>query len=278
MDREDLLLQFETRRHFFNRCGVGLGKVALLALLKDQGLFAEPAPADSMAAKPGHFPAKAKSVIYLFMAGAPSQFELYDFKPALQKYNHQAVPDSMMTGKRFAFIDSFAKDTPKLLGTSRAFKQHGNSGAWVSDLLPHIAGVSDEITYLKGVSTENFNHGPAKCFVNTGSTRFGRPSMGSWITYGIGSQSADLPGFVVLQSGPRGPRGGSALWSSGFLPTSYQGVPFRSGGDPILDLSRPKGITAEQQQATIQTIRDLNLSELAESGDPEISTRISSYE
>ena len=131
----------------------------------------------------------------------------------------------MMAGKRFAFMDSFAKDTPKLLGTSRTFKQHGNSGAWVSDLLPHIAGVSDEITYLKGVSTENFNHGPAKCFVNTGSTRFGRPSMGSWITYGIGSESTDLPGFVVLQSGPRGPRGGAALWASGFLPTSYQGIP-----------------------------------------------------
>jgi len=278
MDREDLLLQFETRRHFFNRCGVGLGKVALLALLKDQGLFAEPAPADSMAAKPGHFPAKAKSVIYLFMAGAPSQFELYDFKPALQKYNQQVVPDSMMAGKRFAFMDSFAKDTPKLLGTRRAFKQHGNSGAWVSDLLPHIAGVSDEITYLKGVSTENFNHGPAKCFVNTGSTRFGRPSMGSWITYGIGSESTDLPGFVVLQSGPRGPRGGAALWASGFLPTSYQGIPFRSGGDPILDLSRPAGVSQEAQLETIQAIRDLNLSEMSQSGDSEIATRIASYE
>src|SRR5450432_405125 len=278
MDREDLLLQFETRRHFFSRCGVGLGKLALLSLLSDARLLAEPAPDNPMHARSGHFPAKAKSVIYLFMADAPSQFELYDFKPALQKYNHQPVPDSLMAGKRFAFMDSFTKDKPKLLGTSRTFKQHGHGGAWVSELLPHIAGVSDEITFLKGVSTENFNHGPAKCFVNTGSTRFGRPSMGSWITYGIGSDSSDLPGFVVLQSGPRGPRGGAALWASGFLPTAYQGVPFRSGGDPILDLSRPSGISAESQHETIQAIRDLNLSELAETGDPEISTRISSYE
>jgi hypothetical protein len=231
-----------------------------------------------MDAKPGHFPARAKSVIYLFMAGAPSQFELFDFKPALQKYNHQPVPDSLMAGKRFAFMDSFTKDKPKLLGTSRTFKQHGRSGAWVSELLPHIAGVSDEITFLKGVSTENFNHGPAKCFVNTGSTRFGRPSMGSWITYGIGSESTDLPGFVVLQSGPRGPRGGAALWAPGFLPTAYQGVPFRSGGDPILDLSSPLGISPEGQQETIQAIRDLNLSGMTQSGDSEIATRIASYE
>ncbi len=212
------------------------------------------------------------------MAGAPSQFELFDYKPALQKYNNQPVPDSLMAGKRFAFMDTFAKEKPKLLGTRREFKQHGQSGAWVSELLPHIAGVSDDIAFLKGVAAENFNHGPAKCFVNTGSTRFGRPSMGSWITYGIGSESTDLPGFVVLQSGPRGPRGGAALWSSGFLPSSHQGVPFRSGGDPILDLSRPMGVSAKAQQDTIQTIKDINLAALTESGDPEIGTRVSAYE
>jgi hypothetical protein len=255
-----------------------LGKLALLSLLSDESIFAERAAANPMQARPGHFPAKVRSVIYLFMAGGPSQLELFDFKPSLQKYNNQAVPDSLIEGKRFAFMDSFTKDKPKLLGTSRSFKQHGHGGAWVSDLLPHIAGISDEVSFLKGVSAENFNHGPAKCFVNTGSTRFGRPSMGSWITYGIGSESSDLPGFVVLQSGPRGPRGGAALWASGFLPTSYQGVPFRSGGDPILDLSRPPGISSEAQGATIQTIRDLNLSELGASGDSEIATRIASYE
>ena len=187
MNREDMLLQLATRRHFFSRCGIGLGKLGLLSLLSDEGIFAEPATNNPMQAKPGHFPAKAKSVIYLFMAGGPSQLELFDFKPSLQKYSNQAVPDSLIAGKRFAFMDSFTKEKPKLLGTSRTFKQYGRGGAWVSDLLPHIAGISDEVTFLKGVSTENFNHGPAKCFANTGSTRFGRPSMGSWITYGIGS-------------------------------------------------------------------------------------------
>jgi hypothetical protein len=268
MDEEDLL-HFETRRHFFERCGLGLGKLALLSLLNDDKVFA---------ARQLDFPPTAKSVIYLFMAGAPSQLELYDFKPALQKFNNQPVPDSLMAGKRFAFMDSFSKEKPKLLGTRRTFKQHGQSGAWISDLLPHIAGITDDITFLKGLAAENFNHGPAKCFINTGSTRFGRPSMGSWLTYGIGSESKDLPGFVVLQSGPRGPRGGAALWSNGFLPSAFQGVPFRSGGDPILDLSRPKGVSADVQLETIQAIRDLNRSELAQSGDSEISTRISSYE
>jgi len=198
MDEEDLL-HFETRRHFFERCGLGLGKLGLLSLIGDNKVFA---------ARQSDFPPTAKSVIYLFMAGAPSQLELYDFKPALQKFDSQPVPDSLVAGKRFAFMDTFSKEKPKLLGTRRAFKQHGQSGAWISELLPHIAGITDEITFLKGVSAENFNHGPAKCFINTGSTRFGRPSMGSWLTYGIGSESTDLPGFVVLQSGPRGPRGG----------------------------------------------------------------------
>ena len=278
MTHEDLLLRFETRRHFFNRCGLGLGKLGLLSLLCDGKLRGAAPSKNPLESKPGNFPAKAKSVIYLHMAGAPSQFELFDYKPVLQRYHNQPVPDSLMAGKRFAFMDSFAKEKPKLLGTTRAFKQYGRSGAWVSELLPHIAGVADDITFLKGVAAENFNHGPAKCFINTGSTRFGRPSMGAWITYGIGSQSSDLPGFVVLQSGPRGPRGGAALWSSGFLPTAFQGVPFRSGGDPILDLSRPPGISSQQPQDAIGAIRDLNLSELAESGDAEISTRISAFE
>src|SRR5713226_2827885 len=279
MDQEDRLLQFETRRHFFSRCGVGLGKVALASLLTDGKIFGGTSSATNpMASKPGHFPSKIKSVIYLFMAGGPSQFELYDYKPTLQKYNNQPMPDSLLAGKRFAFMDTFTKEKPKLLGTRRTFKQYGQSGACVSDLLPHIAGISDDIAYLKGVSTENFNHGPAKCFVNTGSTRFGRPSMGSWITYGIGSESSDLPGFVVLQSGPRGPRGGAALWSGGFLPTAYQGVPFRSGGDPILDLSNPDGITREGERRLYDTIGALNRARLNEVGDPDIMTRINSYE
>jgi hypothetical protein len=265
-----MTLRDQTRRHFFSRCGLGLGKLGLLSLMAGDDLFAK--------SKPTHFPPKAKSVIYLFMAGAPSQFELFDFKPELQKYHNQPVPDALMAGKRFAFMDTFAKERPKLLGTTRKFKQYGQSGAWFSELLPNMSGIADEITFVKGLAAENFNHGPAKCFINTGSTRFGRPSMGSWITYGIGSESSDLPGFVVLQSGPRGPRGGAALWSGGFLPTEYQGVPFRSGGDPILDLSRPAGISPETQKETISTIRDLNLARMAETGDPEIATRVASYE
>jgi hypothetical protein len=261
-------LLLSTRRHFFRDCGVGVGKAALASLLAGRL---------SAAGKP-HFPARAKSVIYMFMAGAPSQLELFDYKPELQKWDSKAAPESLLKGKRFAFMDTFSKEPPKLLGTRREFKQHGSSGIWVSELLPQFSKIVDNVAFLRGISTENFNHGPAKCFVNTGSVRFGRPAIGSWVTYGIGSESQSLPGFVVLQSGPRGPRGGAALWSSGFLPTSYQGVPFRSVGDPILDLSTPKGVPAQVQRNTLDAIRDLNEQKLAATGDDEISTRLAAYE
>ena len=278
MDSEDRQLLFETRRHFFGQCGVGVGKIALASLLGSR-LVAAPAKAENpMAPKPPHFPAKVKSVIYLFMAGAPSQLELFDYKPKLQEYDGKVAPESLFQGKRFAFMDTFVKEPPKLLGTRREFKQHGKCGAYVSDLMPNVGTVVDDVAFISGISTDNFNHGPAKCFINTGSVRFGRPSIGAWVTYGIGSESLDLPGFVVLQSGPRGPRGGAALWGSGFIPTAYQGVPFRSGGDPILDLSNPKGVTSRTQQQTIQAIRDLNMSKFSDTGDPEIATRISAYE
>jgi len=267
MNTEDELLRFVTRRHFFSRCSVGVGGIALASLMGAEPNKQQP-----------HFPPRIKNVIYLFMAGGPSQFELFDYKPKLQEFNGKVAPDSILKGKRFAFMDTFVKEPPKLLGTHREFKQHGKSGLYFSDLLPHIASCADDIAMVSGVNTDNFNHGPAKCFVNTGSTRFGRPSIGAWVTYGVGSESKDLPGFVVLQSGPRGPRGGAALWGSGFLPTGYQGVPFRSGGDPILDLSSPLGVTDNTQKQSLETIRDLNLSKLAETGDPEISTRISAYE
>ena len=266
MKTEDELLQFVTRRHFFSRCTVGVGGIALASLLGAE------------TSKQPHFPARIKNVIYLFMAGGPSQLDLFDYKPKLQQFDGKAAPESLLRGKRFAFMDTFAKEPPKLLGSRREFKQHGKSGLYFSDLLPHIATVADDIAMISGVNTDNFNHGPAKCFVNTGSTRFGRPSIGAWVTYGVGSESKDLPGFVVLQSGPRGPRGGAALWGSGFLPTGYQGVPFRSGGDPILDLSSPLGVTDNTQMQSLEAIRDLNLSKLAETGDPEISTRIGAYE
>ena len=274
MTTEEQLLQWETRRHFFRRCKVGLGQIALASLANSSLLSA----AGTQEKRGPHFPPKIKNVIYLFMAGGPSQFELFDYKPELQKHDGQTAPDSILKGKRFAFMDTFVKDPPKLLGTRREFTQHGKSGRWISDLLPRIGGVADSLTFVSGIATENFNHGPAKCFVNTGSTRFGRPSMGSWITYGIGSEAEELPGFVVLQSGPRGPRGGAALWSSGFLPTSFQGVPFRSGGDPILDLSTPKGFTSRTQKQSLEAIRDLNLVKFDETGDDEINTRIAAYE
>ena len=268
-------LQHGTRRHFFGSCGLGLGALALGSLLSGRkSLSAE--LANPMAPHPSHFEPRAKNVIYLFMAGGPSQLELFDFKPKLVQLNGQPIPESFIEGKRFAFMGS--SHGTKLLGTRRSFKRHGQSGAWVSELFPHTADITDEVSFLMGCKATLFNHAPAKLFMNTGSGQFGRPSMGAWITYGIGSDSSDLPGFVVLQSGPRGPRGGAVNWGSGFLPTSYQGVPLRSGGDPILDLSSPKGISAQRQRKTIDAIRDLNLMHLVETGDPEISTRISAYE
>jgi hypothetical protein len=278
------LLQ-ETRRHFFGRCGLGLGSMALASLLGPgrSAATATAAPAKALqvnplAARPGHFPARAKSVIYLFMAGGPSQLELFDFKPKLQEYHDQPIPDSFIQGRRFAFMDRFTKEHPKLLGTIRKFAQHGGAGTYVSELLPHVAGVVDEIAVIRTVMTDVFNHAPAKLFANTGSQQFGRPSMGSWITYGIGSESHDLPGFVVLQSGPRGPRGGAVNWGSGFLPTAYQGVPFRSGGEPILDLTTPPGISPGRQRRALDAIRAMNQARLEATGDPEIATRIAAYE
>ncbi len=255
---------------------MGLGSLALASLLNDGTLHAAPSPADPLAPQKPHFPPRAKNVIYLFMAGGPSQLDLFDYKPKLVELNGQEIPKSYLEGKRFAFMNS--SHGVKLLGTRRKFTQHGKAGAWVSDLLPHTAGIADDISIVTSCSTELFNHAPAKLFMNTGSGQFGRPSMGAWVTYGLGSESRDLPGFVVLQSGPRGPRGGAVNWASGFLPTTYQGVSLRGQGEAILDLSSPSGITAEKQRSTIDAVRDLNLAHLVETGDPEIQTRINAYE
>ncbi len=279
LSQHELLLQ--TRRHFFNRCGVGLGSMALSSLLGGGAAHAAgrvPQITNPLAPKPPHFAAQAKSVIYLFMAGGPSQLELFDYKPKLQEYNDQPIPQSYLEGKRFAFMDEFTKDPPKLLGTRRQFRQHGQSGAWVSELQPYLSKVVDDLAFVTTVATDVFNHAPAKLFANTGSQQFGRPSMGAWVTYGIGSEADDLPGFVVLQSGPRGPRGGAPNWGSGFLPSLHQGVPLRNQGDPILNLASPPGYSPDQQNKVLHAIRDLNASRLAETGDPEIATRIASYE
>ncbi len=257
---------------------MGLGGIALASLLSDKPLLgaAPGASANPMAPKPPHFKPRARNIIYLFMAGGPSQLELFDYKPKLVELNGQPIPQSFIEGKRFAFMGS--SHGTNLLGTRRQFKQCGRSGAWVGELFPHTATIVDDITLVKSCATNLFNHAPAKLFMNTGSGQFGRPSMGSWVTYGIGSECDDLPGFVVLQSGPRGPRGGAVNWGSGFLPTSFQGVPFRSGGEPILDLTAPAGISAARQRQTIDAIRDLNLRRAVETGDPEINTRIAAYE
>jgi hypothetical protein len=276
-------LLLRTRRHFFQECGVGLGSLALASLLNEgraeAAAAAVPAPpAGPLGPKRPHHRAKAKSVIFLFMAGGPSQLELFDPKPKLNALHGKPIPADFIKGKRFAFMDSFAKQVPKLLGTRRRFRQHGRAGTWVSECLPHLATVVDDLAVVRSMATNVFNHAPAKFFVNTGSAQAGRPSLGAWVTYGIGSAARDLPGFVVLQSGPRGPRGGAPLWGSGFLPTTYQGVPFRSSGEPILNLTRPPGISAERQRAVLDAVKDLNAARLAEVGDPEIATRISSYE
>ena len=269
-----------TRRHFFSQCFAGLGNIALGGLLGGGKLAAAGAPRveNPLAPKSPHFPPKVKRVIYLFMAGAPSQFETWLYRPKLTEFDGQPIPDSLLEGKRFAFMERFMKDKLKLLGPRRKFKQHGESGAWVSEIFPHMAGVADDLAFVHSLTTENFNHAPAKLFFNTGSTRFGRPSMGAWLSYGLGSESQDLPAFVVLRSGEQSLMGGANLWSSGFLPTTYQGVEFLRSADPIPNLSSPKGISMKRQTARLNAVRDLNLARLAEVGDPEISTRISSYE
>ena len=266
-------LQETTRRHFFSRCGMGLGTIALGSIMADQSKINPFAP------KKPHFAPRAKNVIYLFMGGGPSQLELFDWKPELAKRHGQDIPESFIKGKRFAFMNSSFKKANKLLGPTRQFKRYGQSGIWVSDLFPNIAGITDEISVVKTCKTELFNHAPAKLFMNTGTGLFGRPSMGSWVTYGLGSESQSLPGFVVLQSGSRGPRGGAVNWASGFLPTTFQGVPLRGSGDPILNLANPKGVvSAESQRDSLDTLRELNLKRLMETGDEEIRTRIASYE
>jgi Protein of unknown function (DUF1501) len=275
---EPLVLQDLTRRHFFGRCALGLGSIALASLLNERhalGVTAGPLP-NPMAPKQPHFQPRAKNIIYLFMAGGPSQLELFDYKPRLIELNGQPIPQSFIEGKRFAFMGS--SHGTKLLGTRRAFKRCGQSGMWVSEMFPHTATIVDDVSFVMSCATNLFNHAPAKLFMNTGAGQFGRPSMGAWVTYGIGSESQDLPGFVVLQSGPRGPRGGAVNWGSGFLPTTYQGVPLRSGGEPILNLTSPQGVSAAKQRQTIDAIRDLNLKRLVETGDAEITTRISAYE
>lgn len=264
-----------SRRYLFRQCGIGVGAMALGSLLGKAGLASEQTK-NAMSPKAPHLPAKAKSIIFLFMAGGPSQLELFDYKPKLYELNDQPIPQSYIEGKRFAFMDSSHRIN--LLAPKRQFAQYGANGTWVSDLLPYTSKIVDEITIVKNCKTDLFNHAPAKLFMNCGTGLFGRPSMGAWVTYGLGSECQDLPGFVVLQSGPRGPRGGSVLWGSGMLPTSYQGVPLRNQGDPILNLSNPTGVDEITQRRVVDSVKELNAKRFALTGDPEITTRINAYE
>jgi hypothetical protein len=265
------------RRWFMQQCGIGLGTIGLASLLNEGGLAAESSAASAtgpMAVKQPPLPAKAKRVIFLFMAGAPSHLDLLDNKPRLAELDGQLPPPSLLDGYRAAFINP----NSKLLGPKFKFARHGQSGAEISELLPHTAEIADEIAIVRSMSTDAFNHAPAQIMMNTGSQQFGRPSFGAWSLYGLGSESQDLPGFVVFSSGKKGPSGGNSNWGSGFLPTIYQGVQFRGGSDPILYLNNPDGISRELQQQSIATINELNQQRLDVVGDPEIATRINQYE
>jgi uncharacterized protein (DUF1501 family) len=264
-----------TRRWFFRQCGVGLGTIALGSLLECErasGATASVLP-NPLAPKEPHFKPKVKRVIYLFMGGAPSQLELFDNKPVLAKYNGKPVPAEVVMGQKYAFI----KPDAALYATEFKFDRHGACGAELSEALPHLAEVVDDIAIIKSMTTDAFNHAPGQVLMQTGSTQFGRPSFGSWVLYGLGSDSQNLPGFVVMNSSG-GLSGGSALYGSGFLPTVYQGVPFRKTGDPVLFLSNPAGVTATMQRKTLDLIKELNEKHLGAVGDPEIATRINSFE
>jgi hypothetical protein len=273
---DELRLEFNrlrTRRWFFRQCGVGLGSIALASLLKDE-LFAAPQQSGNpLAPKKPHFPARAKRVIYLFQAGAPSQLDLFDYKPQLARYNGQPVPQEFVKGINYAFI----KPDAGLYASELKFARYGQSGAELSEVLPHLATVADEIAVIRAMWTDAINHAPGQIFMNTGSIQFGRPSLGAWVTYGLGCETQELPAFVVLSSAG-GTSGGAGNWGCGFLPTIYQGVPFRRTGDPILSLSNPRGITREMQRQSLDALKAINEHHLELTGDPEIATRINSFE
>jgi hypothetical protein len=265
--------KYVTRRWFFRQCGVGLGAIALGELLRQSG-FAAPMNTDPLAVKQPHHTPRAKRVVFLFMAGAPSHLELFDHKPQLAKYDGTLPPKHLIEGYRAAFINP----SSKLLGPKFKFAKYGKCGAEISELLPHLATVVEDIAIVKSMVTDAFNHAPAQIFMNTGTQQFGRPSFGAWVTYGLGSETRELPAFVVLNSGKKGPSGGNSNWGSGFLPTVYEGVPFRGSGDPVLYLSNPRGVDAQIQRESLDTIKSLNQSRLDVIGDPEIATRINSFE
>jgi hypothetical protein len=267
-------LRHLTRRHFLKDCQVGLGSIALASLLNQASSAATSNPADPLAPKKPHFAPKASRVIYLHLTGSPPHLDLFDYKPELVKRNGQECPQEFLAGKRFAFTSG----TPKLLGTPRKFSQHGQGGVWLSDAIPHLHGVADELCVIRSMFTEQFNHAPAELLLYTGSARSGRPSLGSWVTYGLGSENENLPGFVVLISSGVQPNGGKNSFGSGFLPSVYQGVQCRSQGDPVLYASDPEGMDRSTRRLSLDALRELNELQAAELGHPETLTRVAQYE
>ncbi len=271
-EAENKVAQFTTRRHFLKSCTTGIGAIALGSLF---GFETSGKQKYTTSFKPlPDFVPRAKRIIYMHMAGSPSQLELFDYKPELEKLNNQLCPSSLLEGKKFAFING----VPKLLGPLGKFKQRGESGAWISDHLPYFSQMADEVCFLKAVHTDEFNHAPAQLFLYTGSPRLGRPSMGSWVTYGLGSENENLPSFVVLVSGGKTPSAGKSAWGSGFLPSVHQGVQCHSHGDPVLYVSDPDYISRDLRGYSVKAINDINKKQYEEFRDPEILTRISQYE
>jgi hypothetical protein len=268
-------IEFETRRHFLKQCTTGLGMMALGTMFgcvtddkkttQALGFLGNVVP---------HFPAKAKSVIYIHCCGSPSQLELFDYKPELEKLDGKPCPPSFLEGKKFAFI----RGVPDMLASVGKFSQHGQSGAWLSDYWQHLPEVADEISFLKAMYTDQFNHAPAQLLMQTGSARLGRPSLGAWATYGLGSENSNLPGFMVLTSGGNTPDAGKSIWGSGFLPSVFQGVQCRSEGDPVLFLSDPKGIDRDLRKKAIDALNEVNRDQYEEFKDPETLSRIAQYE
>ena len=269
---KNALGQYLTRRWFLKDCGLGLAGIAACDLAA-RNAVAAPESSNPLAPRQPHFPPKAKRVIYMFNAGAPSHLELFDHKPELTKRNGQLPPAELLKGYRAAFINP----NSALLGPKFKFDRYGQCGMELSEVLPHTASIADDICLIRTLQTDAVNHAPAQIMMNTGSQQFGRPSFGSWTLYGLGSECEDLPGFVVLTSA-KGTSGGASNYGCGFLPTMYGGIPFRSAGDPVLYLSNPKGIDAETQRASLDTLHRLNQMTLETAGDAETAARIQSYE
>jgi len=261
-----------TRRHFLKNCSVGLGGMWMAT--EGRGAALQKDPANPLLPDLAHFAPKAKRVIYLHMAGSPSQLELFDYKPELTKLDGMECPKEFLEGKQFAFIQG----VPKMLGSVFPFHQAGQSGQWISDRMPNFETMIDEVCFIKSMWTDQFNHGPAQLLLHTGSQLLGSPSVGAWTTYGLGSENSNLPGFIVLTSGGRNPDAGKSVWGSGYLPSVYQGVQCRSQGEPVLYLSNPDGVSRSLRRRTLDALNSLNQSVATEVGDPETVTRIAQYE